>query len=64
MIVNGKEKNLPQGTTVLALLKELGLNQDTVVVEVNLEIIDKSKYQEVQLDQRDNIEIVGFIGGG
>ncbi|ABR50317.1 thiamine biosynthesis protein ThiS [Alkaliphilus metalliredigens QYMF] len=64
MIVNGKKTSLPNGTTITKLLQELKLDSDHVVVEVNMNIIPKGQYEQLMLDERDQVEIVGFIGGG
>lgn len=64
MIINGEEKDLKEGITVIEMLETLGLNKDKVVVEINLDIISKDKYSQMALNKKDKIEIVGFIGGG
>lgn len=64
MIVNGEEMHLEGQMTVIQLLQELDLAVDRVVVEINREILPKETFGEHLLDQRDTIEIVGFVGGG
>ena len=64
MIVNGEQMNFESDLTVDGLLDELDLVSDRVVVEINMNIVDKSQYASRILDQRDTIEIVGFVGGG
>lgn len=64
MIINGKEMNFDSGITVEQLLTELNLPKEKVVVEVNVEIIDITKYASTVLDKGDKVEIVRFVGGG
>ncbi|WP_069649038.1 sulfur carrier protein ThiS [Caloranaerobacter ferrireducens] len=64
MIVNGKEMNFETEITVDDLLKNLGLDKDKVVVEVNFEIVPKEKYTDRILNKEDKVEIVSFVGGG
>ncbi len=64
MIVNGEQMNFDSELTVDGLLNELDLVSDRVVVEINMDIVDKNQYASRILDQRDTIEIVGFVGGG
>jgi len=64
MIVNGEQMNFESDLTVDGLLDELDLVSDRVVVEINMDIVDKNQYASRILDQRDTIEIVGFVGGG
>ncbi|MBS4538593.1 sulfur carrier protein ThiS [Clostridium sp. D2Q-11] len=64
MIVNGKEMELANGITILDLLDKLEIEPDKVVVEVDLEIIDKSEYNNKKLSSNSKVEIIRFVGGG
>jgi len=62
--VNGENRQTVAGTTVTALLAELGLNSGRVAVEYNRHILPKAKWQETQIVAGDRLEIVQFVGGG
>lgn len=62
--VNGEEKEVERGLTVLALLEGLGLDPSRVAVERNLEIVPRERYAETGLEEGDELEIVHFVGGG
>lgn len=62
--VNGENRETPAGTTVPALLAQLGLNSGRVAIEYNLHILPRSKWEETRLAQGDRLEIVQFVGGG
>ena len=62
--VNGETKQLPPGTSIRALLDQLGLNPGRVAVEYNLEILPKTKWEATQVAPGDRLEIVQFVGGG
>lgn len=64
IILNGQEKPLAAPITVAALLQEMGLAERRVAVEVNREIVPRSRHGEVQLKDNDRIEVVFAIGGG
>lgn len=64
IMLNGETKRLNGGTTVSALLTELGLEPGKVAVERNLEIVPKSAYEATGLTEGDRLEIVHFVGGG
>ncbi|SHH24190.1 sulfur carrier protein ThiS [Tepidibacter thalassicus] len=64
MIVNGEKIDFKEEITVKDLLEKLNLNPDTVVVEVNFNIISKSEYTDKKLSKKDKIEIINFVGGG
>ena len=63
MMINGKKYNY-KDITVEELVKELDLDKDKIVVEVNLDIIPKDKFNTTTLREEDKVEIVAFIGGG
>jgi thiamine biosynthesis protein ThiS len=62
--VNGEEREVPEGFTLLALLESLGLHPSRVAVERNLEVVPREKYAETVLEEGDELEIVHFVGGG
>ncbi len=62
--LNGKPHVLDAPITVAALANQLALKSSQVAVERNLEIVPRSAYGEVMLNDGDEIEIVQFIGGG
>ena len=63
MLVNGKKRQVPDGTTVSDLVAELGLRDRNVVVELNREPLDRDKYA-TRLGADDVIEIVRAVAGG
>ncbi len=64
IIVNGDEKEVSETVSVWGFLSDLGLDPTKVAVERNLEIVPKSTFNEVNLENGDKLEIVHFIGGG
>ncbi len=64
LTINGEQRNFDAPLTVEQLLGEIGLDSRKVAVERNLEIVPKSKYDALSLDDGDKLEIVHFIGGG
>ena len=61
--VNGEPRTV-EATTILALVRELGLDVRKVAVERNLEIVPKSLHAETPVAEGDRIEVVQFVGGG
>jgi thiamine biosynthesis protein ThiS len=64
LTVNGERRAFEDVAHVAALVAVLGLDGRKVAVELNLEIVPRSAYQETALEDGDRIEIVHFIGGG
>ena len=62
--VNGKIKLITNSYKLSDLLKNLKIPMKKVAIEVNEEIIDKKKVNNIKLKKNDKIEIVHFIGGG
>ena len=65
--VNGEEKKieLTQKNAFLSkAIKSLGYNPNTIVVELNNLIVNSMKWDEVRLEDGDNLEIVSIVGGG
>jgi sulfur carrier protein len=64
IILNGEPRSLAAPATVLALLQAEGLGARRVAVEVNGEIVPRSRHGEHALQAGDRIEIVHALGGG
>lgn len=62
--INGKEKSIPDDLHLNQLIEQLELTGKRLAVEINKEIIPKSKHADYQIKQGDIIEIVHAIGGG
>ncbi|MEK6551323.1 MAG: sulfur carrier protein ThiS [Pseudomonadota bacterium] len=64
IVLNGKETDLGDPATVAGLLQGLGLAGHRVAVEVNGEIVPRSRHAEHALTDNDRVEVVRAIGGG
>ena len=65
LIVNGhRYDNLEDDMTMSELLDYLKLPAIKIAIERNREIISKSTYNTVRLNDGDIMEIIHFIGGG
>ena len=62
--VNGELQQLPEGITVTRLLENMALADKRLAVEVNLEIVPRSRHVSHILRAGDRVEIVHAIGGG
>ena len=62
--VNGEPRAVPAGSSIAAMLEELGLDAAKVAVERNRAIVPRSTLGEVAVDGGDSFEIVHFVGGG
>jgi sulfur carrier protein len=62
--LNGVEKRLPSALTVAQLLVDLGLAERRLAVEINQEIVPRSRHAERRLQDDDRVEVVVAVGGG
>lgn len=62
--INGDNHTLDKSLTLTELLVSLELEPKKVAVERNMEIVPKSQFDNVQIENEDSLEIVHFIGGG
>jgi sulfur carrier protein len=62
--INGQSRELPDGLTVASLLALLEIKAPRVAVEVNAEVVVKSRHALTPLRPGDQVEIVTFVGGG
>ncbi len=62
--INGRVREISNGGSVLALLRELEIDPRLVVVERNREIVRRDDLDRVPVEEGDRFEIVQFVGGG
>jgi thiamine biosynthesis protein ThiS len=64
IMVNGESRRVPGPASVADLLRHLGLDPRTVVVELNREIVRRPRLDDTALADGDAVELVHFVGGG
>ena len=65
LVVNGKETNATDGLTVSQLLVQENVKMpDMVSVELNGQILKRTKFEETTLKNDDKVEFIYFMGGG
>ncbi len=67
LIINGKQKtyddaNFPQ--TLSDLLAKMNIAEETVVAELDEQIIARAEFKTTKLKPDSNIELIRFVGGG
>ena len=62
--LNGEPYQLTAETKVSGLIAELQLTQGRLAIELNLNILPRTQWDETQLQNGDKLEIVHFVGGG
>ncbi|ADV46872.1 sulfur carrier protein ThiS [Nitratifractor salsuginis] len=62
--VNGERREIESGTTLEALIKELGIGKKVMAAAVNMEIVKKDRWPRHRLQEDDRVELLHFVGGG
>ena len=62
--INGKKKNINVNDNLNDILEDFSIKNKLVAIELNEEIVPKSKYKTKRISQNDRIEILELIGGG
>ena len=65
LVINGKETNIIDGLTVNQLLAQENVQMpDMVSVELNGQILKRTKFDKTVLKDDDKVEFLYFMGGG
>ncbi len=64
IVLNGEGMVIDDGFVITDLLEKLNQDSKRVVVELNQNIVGKSDYSEVQINDGDSFEIIQFVPGG
>ena len=64
IVINGEQRSMSDQLTVAQMLEDLGLDASRIAVEINREIVVRSKFTDQKMSEGDAVEIIHFIGGG
>ncbi|HEY1077496.1 MAG TPA: sulfur carrier protein ThiS [Fontimonas sp.] len=64
IVINGETRTLAQALTLVELLDELNMGERRVAIELNGEIVPRTRYGATMLADDDKLLIVQAIGGG
>jgi thiamine biosynthesis protein ThiS len=62
--INGESRRFSEDLSIRDVLAQMGLLEKPVVVELNLEIVPKERWEGHRLKEGDRMEVIGFVGGG
>jgi sulfur carrier protein len=64
VVVNGQQHELPRPLAIAEMLSQLGIAPRGIAVEVNMQVVPRSRHAEHVLSDGDRLEIVSLVGGG
>jgi sulfur carrier protein len=62
--LNGDPRQVEDGLTVAALLQQLDIRPQRVVVEHNMRILRIEDFDSAPIAEGDELEVLQFVGGG
>jgi sulfur carrier protein len=64
IMLNGTPTEVAEALTMADLIEALQLGDRRLAVEVNAELVPRSRFQEHRLEPQDQVEIIHAVGGG
>jgi len=64
IIVNGAANEVTDDLTLAELIEQLQLAGQRLAVEINEELVPRSRFAEHRLGDQDRVEIIRAVGGG
>ena len=61
---NGKKIQVFKDSSLVSVLKKFKIPLNKVAIELNRKILNKNTLNKLKINEKDEIEIVHFIGGG
>ncbi|DAB39398.1 MAG: thiamine biosynthesis protein ThiS [Sulfuricurvum sp. RIFOXYD2_FULL_44_160] len=62
--VNGEVREVNEGSTMLDLIRSLGVEERVMASALNMEIVKQDAWGNTLLKEGDTIELLDFVGGG
>lgn len=62
--VNGEMREMAERSTMLDLIRSLGVEERVMASALNMEIVKQDAWSSTLLKEGDTIELLDFVGGG
>lgn len=62
--VNGEMREVADGTSMLDLIRSLGLEERVMASALNMQIVKQDAWKDALLKEGDAVELLDFVGGG
>lgn len=62
--INGESREFEDSITIQELIQRIQLTSQTIAVAVNSEIVPRSAFEKVRVQDKDHVEIIRAVGGG
>lgn len=62
--VNGENRDIPVNSTLMELIRSLGIESKVMAAAVNMQIVKQESWDKASLSEGDTVELLDFVGGG
>ena len=62
--VNGNLEDVAPGLNIKEYLTKKGLKPESVVIELNGQVVKREQWERIVLKENDELEVLRFVGGG
>ncbi|MDR2428113.1 MAG: sulfur carrier protein ThiS [Endomicrobium sp.] len=62
--LNGKDENVKEKFSLLKLLEDKKIVPDTVVVALNMNVVNQTELDKTFLSNGNSVEVLRFVAGG
>ena len=62
--LNGQEKELSESATLFTVIQDFAPDNPRIIAEVNGDIVSNPDWNEIQIKEGDEIELISFVRGG
>jgi thiamine biosynthesis protein ThiS len=62
--LNGNDENIKEKFSLLKLLEDKKIVPDTVVVALNMNVVNQTELDKTFLSNGDSVEVLRFVAGG
>lgn len=64
VVVNGEARKLPRGTTLAQLVAQLAATSRGVALALDRQVVPRSSWEDVVVEEGANVEVVTAVAGG
>jgi sulfur carrier protein len=64
VLLNDKEYEAPEGTSLAAFIASLGLKRQGIAVAIDYEVVPKDRWEETILSDRLELMLIQAVSGG
>ena len=64
IMLNGQKKEFSENSTLFTVIQDFAPDNPRIIAEVNGNIVKNPSWNDIQINESDEIELISFVGGG